>query len=260
MIAATCPGTQATGRLRRTMDATHLNLVANHPEVRPWIGGEGLADLQPILDAPHNVALESAHGGFIAVRLEDDLYECHSLFLPEGRGVETMHARAEAARYFFTATPARTLVTRVPARNRAALGLARAAGFERQFTRIAAWPDGSDVGFWALSIERWAQRVAETYETGRAFHRLLDEAKRAQHSQADSHPEDPIHDAMVGLAIVLAYSGQPAKSLAVYNRWARIAGYVPIELVTWDPFVVDIGDALVQLKDQTVEVLRLCRH
>ena len=60
-------------------------------------------------------------------------------------------------------------------------------------------------------------------QIGEAFHRQL-------HAQiADSHPDDPDHDAMVGQALYLGIEyNAPTLALEAYNQWAKLSGYVPI--------------------------------
>lgn len=66
-------------------DANRINWFANHPEIRPFIGGTGELDLTAITKAP-NVALFGEHGGFCLSWTAPDTYEIHTLILPEGRG------------------------------------------------------------------------------------------------------------------------------------------------------------------------------
>jgi hypothetical protein len=48
------------------------------------------------------------------------------------------------------------------------------------------------------------------------------------------------------------------KGIALYNRWARLAGYETIALIAVNPPVIDIRDALIAVKGEDMEVL-LCR-
>lgn len=68
-----------------TKDAGLINGYANHPEIRPYIGGEGELDLSAAVHDPH-VALFGEYGGFVLSWTAPGTYEVHTLILPEGRG------------------------------------------------------------------------------------------------------------------------------------------------------------------------------
>lgn len=248
-------------RLRRTMDATALNIVANHPEVRPWLGGEGVLDLSGLLSNPQNVGFVSEHGGFVAHGLDLGLYEAHSLFLPEGRGEESRRAMQEACQYMFTATDCTELVTKVPGDNPAAAGLARMGGFEKRFTRYQGWKTDTglcDLDFYGLSVARWILKQSVTVNAGVWFHERLTAAKEAAGSSLPVHDEDPVHDAFAGAAVLMCRAGNAVKAVATYNRWAVVAGYQTIALLSLAPIVLDVRDAVIEMREQDLEVL-LCR-
>lgn len=245
--------------ITRTLDATFLNQVANDPAVRPWLGGSGDAlDLTPLVANPANVSVVSERGGFIAEQHEPTIYEVHSLFLPDGDAINAMR---EGARYMFAATDCLELVTKVPATNKAAAGLARLAGFEQRFTRAKAWPipDGfCDVAYLGLSLDRWMMRAPDTLEVGRWFHDRLEAVKTAQASERVIHEDDEAHDRAAGTAVLMVRAGNPFKAVATYNRWARLAGYQTIELVSLNPVLLDVRDAVIAVKGDDMEVV-LCR-
>lgn len=247
--------------MRRTMDATVLNRVANHPDVRPWLGGEGALDLTETLAQPQNVGFVTEHGGFVAICLEPGLYDAHSLFLPEGRGEHARLAMRDACRYMFMATDCVELVTKVPENNPAAAGLARLAGFEKRFTRYGGWPTEAgpcDVGFYGLTLGRWILRESVTSNAGIWFHDRLKAAKEATGSALAVHEDDRTHDAFAGAAVLMCRAGNVIKAVQTYNSWAVVAGYQSIGLVSVTPPVLDVRDAVIELKDQDMEIL-LCR-
>lgn len=244
----------------RTLSARNLNAVANHADVRPWLGGDGPLDLTALVENPFNFAFETAHGGFIGVAQSATRYEVHSLFLPEGRGAEAIGAMRSAAAYMFSATPCQELVTKVPQTNPAAAAMAKRAGFESAFMRSIPWSNDErvPVEFLGLSLERWAMRSTITAERGAWFHECLSATKAAVGSTLAVHDDDPVHDAMVGAAILMAAAGNGAKAVVVYNAWARFAGYAPITLVSEHPTVIDLQDAVVEASPTEMEIL-LCR-
>lgn len=137
-----------------TRDAAFLNSVANHPDVRPWLGTDGASpiDFAPLLARQGTFALVNEHGGFVFV--SDDggaTYEFHTQFLPEGRGREALKAAHEAAQTMFGDIGVEELRTYVPHENRAALGLVRLAGFRRTH-------EDGDNSYWALDRAIWQAR------------------------------------------------------------------------------------------------------
>lgn len=244
--------------MRRTLGAAFLNRVANDPAVRPWVGGDGELDLTAIVSNPANIALINEHGGFIFERHDAGRYEGHTMFLPSGRGRAVRPAAMQAFRYIFTRTDASEIVTKVPESNPAADIMARRCGMEPSFRREAAWSDGAAVTFMVLTLERWRALDDSVATEGEAFHTALEVAKREVGSTLPTHPHDEAHERAVGAAILMARAGQARKSVWSYNRWARFAGYAPIELLSEVPPVVDIQDAVFTVNDGALEVLK-CR-
>jgi len=247
--------------LKRTMDATFLNGVANHPDVRPALGGEGQLDQGPLLANPENVALEGEHGGFVAIKLAPGLYECHSMFLPEGRGKAAQAAMEEGLRYLFTQTDCGQVVTKCPETNGAAKGAARAMGFAPMFKLEKAWPvEGDLVGVEVvtLTMHKWISRDAEVEAKGKWFHQRLEELTALIGRTIPEHFEEPSHNRAVGAACLMFQAGNPGKAQAVYNLWARIAGYPQIRIVSLNPVIVDMDQVVVGVKGDDMEVL-LCR-
>ena len=61
-------------------------------------------------------------------------------------------------------------------------------------------------------------------------------------TQWPEHPDDPVHDMAAGAALLMIERGQPAKGVAFYNRWARLAGYSEIRLVSDSPVTIDMSE------------------
>jgi hypothetical protein len=241
--------------IRRTFDPVFLNTVINHPEVRPFMGGEGYLDATEVVTNPGNYAPVSEGGGFILICQEPGIYEVHSQFLPEGRA-HTRKAMRAGFDYMFTQTDCERVITQVPDNNRGAAALAKAAGFRLMFRREDT-PRGP-TAFMGLTAEEWAQGNADLEAEGERFHTLLEEAKKARGSELPVHGHDPAHERAVGAALNMIRAGNSAKGVNFYNRWARFAGYAPITLISAQPIVVDVVDAVVGLTDNEMEIL-LCR-
>jgi hypothetical protein len=232
----------------RTMDAAHLNRVANHPAVRPWLGGDGVLDLTALITNPDNIAVVSEHGGFIGVAQAYGRYEVHSLFTPDRPGAETMQAMRAGLDFMFTATDCLELVTKVPQDNRAAAALALRAGFEQRWTAPLKWTDGQMVtaDFLGLTLERWALRSPQTPVLGEWFHHAV---------ACPEHPDDPVHDRIVGATAWMLSAGNLRKAVEFYNGWARLSGYTPVIVLRDQPIVLDVDRVILECRATEMEVL-----
>ncbi|MBP2159547.1 MULTISPECIES: hypothetical protein [Asticcacaulis] len=242
--------------MKRTLDPSHLNAVANHPAVRPHIGGgDGELDLTELVGNTANYVLTGEHGGFVAVRHFPGTYEVHTLFTPEGRGAAAMEAGRESLGTIFSETDAIEVLTRVPRPNKAARLFAEANGFTLRFTRPKAWETGADVDYFGITIEQWAMRSDACLAAGRRFHEELEAAKIAAGSTLPTHYDDEAHDRAAGAACLMIAAGNAEKGVAFYNRWARFAGYAEISLIGLHPILIDIQDAVIQVRNGHMEVL-----
>ncbi|WP_155847994.1 hypothetical protein [Asticcacaulis benevestitus] len=245
----------------RTMCSELLNRVVNHPDVRPAVGGVGNLDLTQLVGNPDNIALVNDFGGFIGVKHEQGIYECHTLFLPEYRGTKAFAAAREAASFMFTKTDCLEILTKVPLSNRPAAMMVRHLGYIERFSRKSAFngPAGQcDVRYFAYSIDQWmADDVALPF-IGHQFHDQMEAAKDRHRSALLTHDEDEAHDRAVGAAASMLTAGNAVKAVWFYNRWARFAEYQTIELLSTNPIVVDVRDAVLQISDNGMEVLK-CR-
>jgi hypothetical protein len=247
--------------IRRTLCARKFNAVANDPEVRPWIGGEGPLDLSAVIANPANYALEGAHGGWVFARHEAGVYELHTLIAPAGRGWAAMRGWRAAERYLFSATDAREIVTRVPAHNEAAAWAAQLCGFRERFSRKDAFRAHTgqlvDVSYRARTIDDWWPRDHEAHEAGRVFHAQIETAKALADSALPDHPEDATHDQAAGAACLMIGAGNPRKGVWFYNRWAALAGYPPIQMISEAPLTIDTGAGVfVEVRGGIMEVIQ----
>lgn len=247
--------------MKRTLDAAFLNTVANHPDVRRWLGGFGVLDLSEIIANPANIALQCEHGGWVLVKQDAGTYDLHTLFMKSGRGRYYFEASGHCLDYLFTASDAREIVTRVPSLNRGAGFAADRCGFVERFARKNAWTGATgetcDVSYRALEIDHWVAMSAAVLPQGQWFHAEIEAAKVAFNSDLPDHPEDPSHDRAAGAAVMMIRAGNVRKGVWFYNRWARLAGYPPITLVSEFPVVIDIGaGVIVEVRHATMEVLQ----
>ena len=250
-------------QLTRVYDATKINEVVNDPSVYPWVHGPvvGEMDLTPIIDNRHNICLMGEHGGFLYLALLPGLYEIHSQVLPSGRGQWAASAAMESLEYMFTRTDAVELLTRVPHGNIGAKALARKSGLRFMFSRPKSWVMDHglvDSDIYSITIQDWVNSAPGMVEKGQWFHRRLEEEYRNMGSQHHVHDEDFNHDRHVGVAVSMILGGQANKGMVFYNRWARMAGYHPISVVSENPTIVDIQESVLLIKDDDLRIMA-CR-
>lgn len=241
-------------RIRRTFDPAFLNEVINHPAVRPYMApGDEPIDLTPVVSNPANFALVTEGGGFVLHCHEPGIYEVHSQFLPDHRGGHAAKAMRAGFDYMFTRTDATRIITQVPDNNDAAKGFAKLAKFRPMFRREEGLLGPTE--YMGLGIEEWAQDTLALEADGERFHSTLEKAKKRAGSDLVAHGHDPAHERAVGAAVRMIEAGNAQKGVAFYNRWARFAGYAPITLISTQPTVIDVVDAVV---NDEMEIL-LCR-
>lgn len=246
--------------VRRTMVATHINAVSNHPDVRSALGGDGVLDVTALVSAPGNLAFVSEHGAIVCVGLGSGHYDVHTMFLPDGRGREARAAVVEMLDYMFMKTDCVELRTSVPEDNVAAAAASKHHGFEMLYRGRLPWTGGTTVNadFFALSLTRWASRSVAASKYGAWFHQELASAKLDHGSDRHVHDDDPTHDSMVGAAAMMIMSDNVEKGVRFYNVWAGSAGYRSVELLRVRPAVLDIHDAIVEIQPAGMEILQ-CR-
>jgi hypothetical protein len=238
-------------RLRRTFDASGFNAVANHCDVKPWLlAPDGEIDLSLVICNPSNYALWCDGGGFILVRHEAGIYEVHSLFEPEARGHSIAAMRA-GFEYMFERTDADEILTKVPDGNRAALAFAKKAGFREVFR-------SAGTAHYSLTLIDWAVSRPDLEEDGEWFHEQLESKKLEVGSTAPIHDDCAAHNRMVGAAVRMVKAGNAAKAVGHYNKWARMAGYAALNLVSANPPTIDVIDGIVELSGENMEII-LCR-
>jgi len=192
--------------IERTFDAAHVNRICNHPEVRPWLGGEGEIDLSAVIADEQNYALFGPEGGFILHAGPGASFEVHSQFTPEGRQ-SSFRAMLAGMDYMFTRTQCLQLTTFLPDDNPAAKGLALKGGFRPWFRR------GNHIcgpGMQArIDVDDWVARTPDLEADG----------------------EDEIHARYVGALRRMCERGQEAKGIALFNRYAANAGREGVTIV-----------------------------
>lgn len=238
----------------RHTEATKINAILNHPEVYPYVRGpvEGPLDFTEFLKNEDVYALFGEHGGQIYIRLQPGLFECHSQFLPQGRGEYALAVTQASLHWMFTRTDAVEILTRCPSGNPAAKALAKAIGGQFQWTNPNGWVmDGKPVAaeIWSLTLQEWTRTAPGLVERGQWFHdRLESELDRHGHKEL-AHPDDQAHDRYVGAAVEMFFGGQPGKGAVFFNRFAALGGYHPVKVIRSSPLAVDIGTAVLVMRE-----------
>lgn len=246
--------------IRRHFNADLLNEVVNHPEVYPWVKGKfkGPLDLTPVIQDSKHILLMGEHGGCLFTTHQPGLYEVHTQVVPAGRGKWTLKMVNEALRWMFTRTDAIEIFTRVPKGNVGALTLVKLIHGSFQFTRPNGWwiDDHSvEADMYTLHYTDWVRTAPGIEKKGEWFHVRLEEEYAKLNVRKPIHPDDDIHDRYVGAAVDTIMGGQVHKAVIFYNRWASMAGYGEVRVVTSNPVVIDIQDALIMVRDNDMWVM-----
>ena len=117
--------------LERCFDAEVVNLAANHPDVRPFLGPASLGELdfEEAVAEDHNWFLMGEHGGFALAWSGPGVYEVHVFILPEGRGKWAAQARQDVID-FAKANGAKMLWARISPAARFVSYFARRGGMQ----------------------------------------------------------------------------------------------------------------------------------
>lgn len=90
------------------------------------------------------------------------------------------------------------------------------------------------------------KHYARCQKIGKKFHDQL-EAQLGH----EAHPDDPVHNAAVGNALLIAVKGgQPERAEAIYNAWATLAGYDTLKYLGTDPD----GSLRVNIQSATIAI------
>lgn len=96
----------------RIYDAERINYLVNHPEIRPFVGGDitKSIDLTASVQNPADIYVGGDHGAFGCSFVCPGVYEVHTFILPEGRGkwacefakAALAYVAEQGARYLWT--------------------------------------------------------------------------------------------------------------------------------------------------------------
>lgn len=220
-------------------DAALVAAICGDPEVRSWTAEDNSPpfDPTPWLRPPHMVVLGEG-SCFLSNHLGDQTYGVHTHVLPSHRGQQALVTAGLSLMLAFLASDAETFKTMVPSNNKRAEWFTRAMGFRPTYVQKEKFLHRGvlrDLTHYTLGIDDWILQ-GHLVPVGREFHKLLESKGHL------SHGEDYSHDCYVGAAAALMNAGRPHKAMKIYNRWARASGYVPMEIESADPLVIDVRD------------------
>lgn len=240
-------------------------MVANDPSVYPSVAGfaTGRIDLSPVVANEDNVLLMGEYGGVLFLKHQPGIYEAHTQVLPQGRGKWTLDMVNQALTWMFTRTDCADIMTRIPKGNHGARALAKAIHGVFEFRLERGWvKDGGLVpaDIYSLQIQRWLGMSDDPalLSEGMSFHDKIAREYAELGKEEPQHPTDELHDRYAGVAALMIRAGQARKAVIFYNRWAAMAGYAPIAVVSENPTIIDIQEALIQVtNDGDFFVLRI---
>lgn len=240
--------------IRRHFTADSLNMVVNDPSVYEFVKGNatGRIDLSSVVKNPDNVLLMDEHGGVLFLKHNPGVYEAHTQVLPAGRGEWALNMANEALDWMFTKTDCMDVMTRIPAGNHAARAMAKNLNGRLEFRLQKGWVQGDEVvhaDIYSWQVPGWMANSPSLIAEGMLFHHKLEQEYARLGKEEPQHPLDPVHDRYVGAASLMFRAGQTHKAVVFYNRWAGMAGYAPISVVSEDPIIIDLQESLVQITD-----------
>jgi len=213
--------------VKRTLAPYPINLIANDPCVRPWLGfGSDVLDVSALIENPNNFALltDNNDGAYVLVKLDQGLYCVHTLALQSARGKPMLRLMKEMFAFMFQATDCLEICTYVPDGNDNASRWADLAGFRETF--------------------RKADAVALTSGPVGASYRLLTYAdwmmgKLRQVDLAPIATNDQTLNRWLDGTIKGCLDGNALKAVQQFNRWAVQGDYERMNLLSLNPPLSD---------------------
>ena len=254
--------------VRRTFDAAEINPILNDPSVFRFAAAQGdqALNIAPVLADERNVVLMADRGYVLFHWQAPGVYQVHTNFLKatrkySGPGTYVLNACRAAYRWMFTQTDCVTLFTWIPAHNRAAAMFAPLGGWTKEYDRKAVWPSVSDglvdMAFCALRYADWVRKTPELMLAGRAFHEHIQREFARLGKPDEAHADEDCHDLHVGACVEMIHGGQMDKAIALYDHFAQYLGFHLISIVTHEPPVLNIGNALLKIEGDAFKVLKV---
>ena len=207
-------------RLATLDDIPEIYRILNHEEIYRWatMGKDmGPLDIAVIFEGVF-VLLEDTGGGCIILDpYAEDTFEVHTCLLESFRGKNSAPIVRDTLRFAFAETGCMELLTKVPVDNKAADLFTRQVGF----IRVA---DASELRSYQLTIERWP---------------YLDESLDELCPPAlEPLAVDAYQKRLFGALMLVSSKGFMGKAVSIYNKHARLQGYLPVQVCGMDSLTV----------------------
>lgn len=246
--------------LERHFTAERINEIVNHPSIYPTICGHHTTplDLTPVALNHNHVCLVGEYGCVLFIKHQPGIYEFHTSVLLEGRGEWMVKGSQFAFNWMFTNTDAFELLTKCPDGNIPAKAGARAVGCSLRFSTRPIWPIAKKlvpVDVYSIILQEWIKTANHLVVIGNSFHNQLELEYTRLGKSLTVHEDDETHDRYVGATIEMIRGGQVAKAITFYNRWCVMSNYKKISVVSENPLIIDIDEALLHIENNNFKVI-----
>lgn len=235
----------------RILNATVFNSIANDPDIRPYLGGTEALDLTNVIANPNNYCFltDNKNGAHLLINKGNGVYEVHTISLPEARGKTMLRLMKEARAFMFLQTDAVELQTFVPDGQLSTLLWADLAGFRKDYWRDNSFNGDTGGTYMSLAYKDWVLKDKDNLKIGKAFHDQIEKFELL------THEDDAVHDAWAGATV---RSRALPKAISYYNQYAARTGYQTLSILSFFPYTVDLGNAVIQQNaDNSISVLKV---
>lgn len=207
-------------RLATPEDIPEINRILNHEDIYQWatMGKDiGPLDIEPAFERLWVLMDPSGGGCVILDNYSESTVEVHTCLLKESRGKASEDFVRDTLRFAFAETGCMELLTKVPTDNKAVDLYTRQVGF----IRVA---DASELRSYQLTIERWPY-----------LDKTLGELcpPELERLAVDDYQRN-----LFGAMILVSSKGFMGKAVSIYNKHARLQGYLPVEVCGMDSLTV----------------------
>lgn len=216
-------------------------------------------DYSPLVENAANFCFLTpcGKGGYILENHGNGHYVSHTLATPSARGKPMYRLMQEGFHFLFVHADCQEISTFVADQNIAAIKWSHLAGFKPTFRRephpmVLFEDQPANCQFFHQTIDDWVLRTKGLKQEGEHFHDIIEAALGHE-----NHPEDPIHDRYVGATMMMCKAGNALKAIPFYNKWAKLAGYTPSTILTLQPLTINIGNAILQMVNGEIDVLKI---
>lgn len=224
----------------------HLNRLLSDPSIEPWVRGYaiGKLDASRLLEDPSIIVLGGKFAACVLRQVMPGLYDLHVQCVPEGRGKWMLDFSRAAFHWLFCRTDCMEIMGRLPTGNLPVKAYARSLGFRHRFTSQKGWVKDLDplpCDIVSICLHDWVAAAPGLVERGHWV---------AEHLQVSWVQEE---ERFIGLAMEMLLSGQTQvmKAVVWHNRWADMAGFPIMQILTLDPLAVILAGTQIIVRPQS---------